>query len=169
MADLIIAGVTVPHIAGLELTQTYSGLQGSERLRTMDGTAIQQTRWNGKLATTIRGSGWMPAELGAIDWAVPVELRCIAPRAVASQSNVIALPAARRSDEEPIGYALTGSGWVQTGIAVASDVATLVAVAGATAYRVHYLPQLQVFANPVSESGDLAGGNFGWSLEAESV
>lgn len=168
--QLVIDGVTVPVWASTKLDQSYERVQAVTRRRTADGSLVQRSLWTGKLKTVLSGGGLAPSGLQAIDTSAAFDLWCIKPIAINSASNVIDIPAARRSDSgsEPFGFAVVGNAMVATPVAMSVDQATLTTVAGATAYQVRYFPVLSVMADPVQE--DLSRGfGFGWKLEAEEV
>ncbi|MBS0442820.1 MAG: hypothetical protein JSR38_12755, partial [Proteobacteria bacterium] len=85
--------------------------------------------------------------------------------------NVITLPAARRSDAAPFGFALDASGLLRpTAVTLAGNVATLIAVAGATGYQVLYYPLLTIRAPAGPRcSYDAAGAVASWELTCEEV
>lgn len=172
--NLIIGGITVPLHAVLEgIQQTYDPLQARSRGRLADGSLQQRTTWSGKVATSIRGRGVIPAGLQGLDYTQPLVISCVAHRAITSAGRVITLPAARRSDAGslPYGRAEVMRGntpqWVDTGIDVVDDVATLTEVPGAVRYQAVYFPEITVFADPPAESKDGHGTVFGWQITAE--
>ena len=171
MRLLKVGGIVVPNLSGLELGQTYEPLEAVARFRVMSGTLRQRSLWRGKLKTTITGRGTIPAGLQAIDYSAAVDIDCVAHRSITSASNVIALPAARRTDSGslPYGRALVGSTWVPTACVVVTNVATLGAVAGASQYQVVYFPSLSCYATPPRETRDADGQLFSWELSADEV
>ena len=166
--NIIIGGIEVSYDASTALDQTYETIGGFATLRTLNGTAIKQTNWT-KLRTRISGSGNMPAGLDALDYSASLTIQCAAPRTVGSISNVITLPAARRTDHPPHGYAIVNGRQVRTAVSIATNTATLTTVAGATTYVCAYYPTLTVFANPPQLSFDARGVVAGWTIEAEEV
>lgn len=175
LRTLILGGVAVPLHSTLELDQRYTVQQAVDRRRTANGDLHQRTTWTGKLATTINASGPIPPGLQALDYTGTLLLSCMQHRAITSASNVITLPAARRTDAGSLPYAraqvMRGDvpEWVSTGLAIVSNVATLTPVAGATAYQVLYFPEITVYADPPTETRQARGGAFGWQLVAEEV
>jgi hypothetical protein len=170
---LIVGGVTIPQLAGLEISQSYEPIEAVARLRLASGALIQRTAWAGKLRTTLSGRGAIPAGLQGIDWTAAVTIECIAHRAIsgAGTALVFTLPAGRRTDSGslPYGRALVGRTWVPTSCAIATNVATLGAVSGAAQYQVVYFPKLTCFASPPTESREADGTLFGWDLTAEEI
>lgn len=169
--NLILDGVELPDVAALDLTQGYEPLGGSTVLRTVNGTAVKLTAWQ-KLRTSISGSGWTPSGLGAIDFSVPMVISCVAPRAIFSAGNSVALPAARRTDPgaEPYCFAILPGGTpVSTSVSVVADVATAAPVSGASKYVFHYYPELTVYADPPTEQFSPATGQATWTITAEEV
>ena len=168
---LELGGLVLPVGAAHELEQTYEPFGGWALLRMMSGAGIKQTHW-AKLRTKVSGGGVAPPGLQALDYSAPMTLKCAAVRAIASASNVIVLPAARRTDTgyEPYGLAqLSGGDLVYASCSLAGDTATLGIVAGAVAYLAHYWPQLTVIADPPAEHMDVRGAAPGWDLTAEEL
>ncbi|MCY1361743.1 hypothetical protein D9M69_484210 [compost metagenome] len=93
------------------------------------------------------------------------------PRAMFGTASEFTLPAAakRRSDVAPWAWARVGEGWVDTAVTMAGDLATVAEVAGASGYRVFWLPRLVVFTDGIVSEFDEATGVYDWSLEAREV
>lgn len=170
MVNFQLDTVTVATMAGLTFSQEYSPLGGSQLLRTLNGAGFKQQNWQ-KTKITTRGSGWIPAGLQELDYSVSMTMKCSAPRQQQGVSNVFTLPSARRSDTgyEPFGFGLVGDEWISTVTNVVTDTATLTVVTGATEYRVLWYPELTVFAEPPTDTGNLGDGNYEWTLEAEEA
>lgn len=166
--DLVIGSIGIPIHAGLDFSQTYESFGGRSLRRAMNGAAVIQSHWN-KLRTRISGSGWVPAGLSGLDLTATHTLKCVAPQAIYSASNSIALPVARRADLAPYGFAIVAGQPVETAVSVATNTATLTTVAGATAYQVMYYPQLTVVIAEINFDTDAAGAVFGWTLTAEEA
>jgi hypothetical protein len=169
--DLIIAGVPVPLALSAEgLTQRYDALGGGAILRLADGTGIRQHRWR-RLATTVAGSGILPAALAGIDWDAPLLLGCIASRALHTSGAPVALPAARRADAPVFALAVLDGGYLlrPTPVALDEDLASVTPVPGAVAYQVHYYPLLTVLSDGPRETWDALGAAAGWELRCEEV
>lgn len=166
---LEIGGLVIPVEAAGDIEQTFESIGGSALSRMMDGAAKKQTHWR-KLATRISGSGWAPPGLAGLDYSSQLVLKSCASRAVESTSNVIAVPAARRTDSgyAPTGFAVVGGRYVSTTLSLVSNTATLAAVSGAQAYGVRYWPQLTVYAE-FSESNRAMGASWSWQITAEEV
>ena len=157
-------------LAGLSIQQSYEAVGGgSSVLRLGTGAAIKQQVWR-KNETTISGSGRMPPALNQIDWSAPVTIDCVALQAVQGATTSITLPAARRSDAGPFGFAVLADGKLQkTTISVTGNAATLGAVAGAVAYAVHYYPVMTCVCQGPTQRTDATGTAVSWSLTAEEV
>lgn len=171
MSDVLLSvgGVEVPLCAALELTQTYEVIGGSAVMRMASGAAVKQSHWR-RLRTTISGAGWVPPGLDGIDFDAAVVLKCTAPLSMSSASNVIVIPAARRSDTAPFGFAhLPGGERRETPVSMSTDTATLTAVGGAVGYSVCWYPQLNVYAQAPTQTADPARGSVSWELVAEEV
>lgn len=164
-----LGSVMVPLTAALDLQQQIGTIGGFSTLRMMNGGAIKQTQWS-RLSVSLSGSGWSPLGLQSLDYSVPLTLKCGLPRAIRSQSNVIALPTARRTDSgyDPFARAHMADGReVETAVSIAAHTATVTTVAGAIGYAVWYYPQLTVIANPPEETFDQTTGECAWSISAE--
>lgn len=168
-----LGGISVPIQANHKFDQQYQALAGETwpPIRTGDGTGIKQTSWSGKLRTVLSGEGWVPAGLSNLDYTGSMTLKCGAPRALTSASNVITLPTSRRSDTgfAPYGAAIVAGAEVVSSASLASDDLTITTVSGASAYIAYYFPQITVLAKAPDQSGDLTTGTYRWSLEAEEV
>ena len=163
-----LGGVPIPLEANIGFKQTYGDVQQKTIHRMMDGTAKPQGTFS-KLKPTLTGSGYSVHGLDGLDYDSPagLVLKCAEPRSIGSASNIIIIPAARRSDAgyEPIGIAIVNNRRVFTGIAsVSVNQYTVETRAGATAYQVAYYPQLTVIAHRPESSGGLS-----WRIEAEEV
>ena len=164
-------GVSVPIQANLDFDQKYERVEAATLLRMSDGTGVKQTAWSGKIKTVLSGVGWVPAGLYGLDYSQSMLLKCAAARSIVSASNVITVPAERRSDTgfEVTGYAVVGGEYVESAVNVVTNTATVATVAGATHYGVNYYPEITVYASEPSTEGDLSGANYTWSLEAEQL
>jgi len=169
MRTLVIGGIEIPIRASEQLSQEYEPVQSRSRLRMSDGTLIQQTAWSGKLSTSIRASGISPAGLEGLDYDSPITIKCIKERVIASASNVIDVPAARRSDYGVEGRAVVGNKLVSTAVTMSTDEATLTTVAGATSYQAIYWPEISCWCDPPSESGQVRQANHTWDFEGQQV
>lgn len=166
---LKIAGIEIPQDVWPS-SQTYGQIEGATVHRMLDGSALKQQHWR-KLSVRIAGDGWAPAALAGVDWSAAVEIQCIAPRAIHSATVNATLPAARRSDlaENVWATAIVAGRLVETSVSVLVNAATATAVAGATSYQFYYYPKLSCYSSGPSESLDVSGAAYGWTLEAEEV
>lgn len=166
---LIIAGVEIA-LQTFPVTQEYSPLEGATLHRKLNGAGVKQTHWR-RLATSIAGEGWAPAALAGVDWSAAVEISCIAPRAISSATVNATLPAARRSDLTTNVYccAVVNGELVETSVSVLVNAATATAVSGATSYQFYYYPKLSCLSSGPSESLNLSGAAYSWTLTAEEV
>jgi len=172
---LIIGGIQIPTYAlSEEFSQTYEEIAGISSARMGDGSLVIQRAWpsaaaNYKLSTTISGGGSLPAPLDGLNRGTSVEVECAEPRRIASTSNVITLPAGRRSGTyAPTGYALVDGLLVETPLALVGHVATLTVVAGAQHYQVRYWPK---FSGRITHqsSGEPWQARRRWSVTIEEV
>lgn len=169
MKLLKIGTFELPVYAGLDLTQRYEPLGGEGILRAVSGAGILQRTWR-KTRVVTSGGGWVPAGLQALDYDAQHALACIVPETVAAvfATRQATLPAARRSDSghTPYGLAQMADGTtVETGVTLATNVATVTAVSGAVAYQVGYYPLLTCWLLRPQRSGPEPA----WELIAEEV
>ena len=167
---LIIGGVEFA-LQTFPVTQDYSRVDGGSVLhRALNGAGLPQHHW-AKLAVSIAGDGWAPPALAGVDWSAAVEISCIAPRAISSSTVNATLPAARRSDLSVNVYccAVVNGELVETPVSVLVNAATATAVSGATSYQFYYYPKLSCWSRGPSESLNLSGAAYSWSLTAEEV
>ena len=112
---------------------------------------------------------FLPA-LSALDIDTPQVIQCIAPRSIHSALPAVALPAARRADVAPYGFAVMPNGLMRrTGGTLAGGTLTLDAVAGAVSYVARYWPELTVLVMTLTEHLDVRGAVAGWDLTAEEI
>lgn len=166
--DLTLDGVRMPlAVAGI-ISQTYEDFGGFGLLRLGLGAAVHQEVWR-KTRTTLSASGLIPPGLASVDWTAAHTLGCVAPRSIQAAGRVITLPAARRTDAAPYGFAVDAVGLLRpVAVTVAGNVATLGAAAGAVSYQVLYYPLLTVRApqGPRVEY-DAAGAAASWEIVFE--
>lgn len=168
--DLSIDGVRFPVQVAGEISQDYEFFGGFSLLRLGAGAAVHQETWR-KTRTTLSATGLVPPGLAGVDWSTSHLLGCVAPRSIQAASPVIALPAARRSDAPPYGFAVDASGLLRpVAVSLAGDVATLGPLAGALTWQVLWYPLLTVRAPAgVRASYDAAGAVASWELTCEEV
>ncbi len=168
----MLGGLPVPWRAALGYDQQVEPIEATTVRRTINGTAIKQTAWAGKVRVTLSGNGWAPIGADSLDYSQPLELRCAMPRAVRAQVAAITLPTTRRADA---GYApfaqahLADGTTADTPVALAGNVATCTAVPTAVGYAVWYWPQYTVYASPPTEGADSSRAEFAWQLVCEEV
>ncbi|MCU7845290.1 MAG: hypothetical protein KZQ93_15785 [Candidatus Thiodiazotropha sp. (ex Monitilora ramsayi)] len=174
MLDVIIGGVHIPLLASVELNQEYNTLTATTEYRMGDGSFESQTAWAGnrKLKTIITGRGQIP--VGLLSLNLPqknLTISCTKRRAITSDSNVIVLPANRRSDAgaEPIGFVLNDAGWQSVNVTFNGDEATLDVVAWAKQYQVEYYPEFLANVKAPIERKERRGSAYSWSIEAEEM
>jgi hypothetical protein len=169
LPSLKIAGVEIS-LQAFPVSQEYSPIEGATVHRMLNGAGVKQQHWR-KLRTRISGAGWVPAALAGVDWSAAVEILCVQASVINSATVNATLPAARRSDlaVNVIAYAVVGGLLVATPVSVSTNAATATAVAGATSYQFHYYPKLSCYSSGPTESLDMAGAAYAWSLEAEEV
>jgi hypothetical protein len=167
----ILGGLSLTFESHLDLSQDFEEEQASRITRHCDGSARKQTAWRGKVKTKITGRGWIPPGFGMLDFSAPLEMSCIALRAVTSSGNVITIPAARRNDQgfEPFAYATVDGGKVDASLSLTGNVATVGAVSGAAFYTVCYYPKIQVYAGEPTQRHDAIGDLYFWEFEAREV
>jgi hypothetical protein len=169
LPSLKIAGVEIS-IQAFPITQDYAPIEGATVHRMLNGAGLKQTHWR-KLRTSVNGEGWSPPALAGVDWSAPVEILCVQARVINSATVNATLPAARRSDlaVNVLAYAIVGGLLVATPVVVSTNAATATAVTGATSYQFHYYPKLSCYSSGPTESLDMQGAAYSWTLEAEEV
>lgn len=167
LLTLKIGGVEIP-LQAFTVEQTFFPIEGATVLRKLNGAGLKQSNWR-KLATTIRGAGWVPPALSSVDWTSPIEISCIQQRMVNSETVNATIPAARRTDVPvPVeAFAVVGGYLVQTEVSVVGNAATATSVSGATAYQFTYYPKFTGYSSGPKEIFDFSIGEAGWSLEVE--
>ena len=166
--NLIIGGVVIGYEASHDLKQSYETIGGRSLRRMLSGSGNLQTHW-AKQRTTISGSGRLPPGLSGLDYTVSMSLSCAAPLSIWSATTSATLPAARRSDLAPRGFAIVNGHQVQTPISIATNAVTFTAVTGASGYVVSYYPTLTVYAEPPRVNFDARDVVIGWEIVAEEV
>lgn len=174
---LLVDGVPVPTESIFEFDQQTEKLAARDIRRLADSTLRIRETWSGPLALVMRGKGWAPTGLEALDTGSTHTISCIQRRQVRGASTTITLPAARRVDAEhdPVGYAIVNGELVETTItnlaainAKSTNDATLTVVGGASGYAVDYWPELVVAITRNTAKADNAN-TFEWTIEGEEV
>jgi hypothetical protein len=168
--DLVIAPQTL-----LEFRQEYTELRPLDFRRSADNSGFLRTTALPKLATTVESTGWIPSGFTSLDRGTTHTLKCAMIRSRDSSTETVTLPAGRRSDIDPIGFAIVDRLAVVTTITNLADIlagttddAILATVGGADSYRVHYWPEITCVILSNTSSGE-QDGDFEWQLEAEEV
>jgi hypothetical protein len=169
LPDLIIAGLVIPRLAALEISQEYGEVASRAQHRMGDGSLVEQEAWT-KRTTRISGRGWIPAAFNSINWDNDLTLKCIALDALQGESNIFTLPAARRDDADEIGAAIVNGREVPTGVSVVGNTATLDLVTGADYYICRYFPTMicRTTTRP-TRTADISTAWYSWVFEAEEV
>lgn len=168
---LEIDGVPVPAEAMGRLQVDYEDLEARQDRRTAGGAFNRRVAWTGKLRATISGEGFCPPGLDGIDSATTYSVAFPKQREITSASNVITLPAARRSGGlyDPVAFAIVDGMLVPTAVSVVTDTATCTVVSGATAYRVDYYPQITAYLAPGIQQLDAEQRKHRWQLVVEEA
>lgn len=164
---IMLGGVEIAPLTGAA-AETFEPAGGSSLHRMSDGSLIKQTLWS-KMQGTISAEGWLPPGLDGLDFSLPLELRSTKWQAIGGTALVYTLTSTPRPDFAPLGQAWVGRQWVRTGCAVVDGVATLQPAAGATRYRVTWLPVFSVFCERPSESQNGQNDTHSWSLTWQEV
>lgn len=165
-----IGGLEIADIAAFDIRQSYTKLGGKSLLRTKNGTAVLQSRWQ-KLGATITGAGWTPDGLDGLNESIAHAVSCVAPLSVSSASSSITIPRPFRSDTDyaPQGVAIMPDGEARpTPAAIAANVATLTTVAGAVAYMVIYYPVITGYIT-VNRDFSEVDQSYSWTVEVEEA
>lgn len=163
---LVLGGVAITPSSG-PVRQRYEPFGGSSELRMTDGTGYKQTHWR-KTRISSGGSGPLDPALEQLDYSRPMELWCVKPISVSGTALAYELPPLnkRRPDVAPWAWALVGERWIETPLSLSGDIATLDAVAGASSYRVSWLPRYVVLTDGVVSDFDESRALYDWSFEA---
>jgi hypothetical protein len=166
----MIDGLEIPIWEAQDYSEDFERFGGFGLLRTCEGTGIRQANWV-KHKVTLSGSGSLPPAFTLIDHTVTHTLKLAVGKAIQSASNVIVVPAARRSDVAVEGYAVMSvTGFlVPTAVSIPVNTATLTIVPGAVAYRVVYWPQFTVWIDPPKDDADHRSASHSWSITAEEA
>lgn len=167
----VLGGISVPQNAAMNLQQDLRPIGGASIRRMMNGRGVKQSHWN-KLQILLSAEGMSPPGLSQLDYTGILVFKSGVPRAIRSDSNIITLPAARRSDAGflPFGKAYFPRGSsVFTPVSIVSNTATLTTVSGAISYSVFYYPEINVIGDPPNEEFDESSGDFSWSLTLEEI
>lgn len=165
-----IDNIKIPLRACLDFSQEYDHISAVTSTRTMNGSAIRQGTYT-KLKTTLTGSGGAPVGLSRLNTFISHTLKCSAPLAISSDTNIIILPSERRTDPDyiPVGYAFIEGEAIKTTVVLdGGNTATLGIIDYADEYQVLYVPQLTVHIEPVRETTDRSGRK-SWTVIAEEV
>lgn len=165
-----LGGIVMPLDAAFRVSQQVERAGGRSALRFANGASLRQQAWR-KLRVVISGDGWSPLGLDALDFESTMTFKSCAPLAIRSNSNVITLPATRRTDAGylPYAWAHLPNGPASTAVSISTNVATCVSIADAISYSVSYFPQLTVWADPPSQQFDVAGAASSWELILEEA
>lgn len=167
----VLGGVSVPWNAAMNLQQDLRPIGGASIRRMMNGRGVKQSHWN-KLQILLSAEGMSPAGLSQLDFTGSLLFKSGVPRAIRSDSNIITLPAARRTDTGflPFGKAYFPRGAsIATALSIVSNTATLTVVSGAISYSVFYYPEINVVGDPPNEEFEESSGDFSWSLTLEEI
>lgn len=169
MIPLLINGIEVCIQSGHDLQQSYAPVEGGiYRQRTLNGRLSITQGWS-KLKTSLSAAGWTPALISTLNRYDTYELACCMPRVIDQVSHQVILPAARRGDVAPRGYALVDGQLQPSAVSLVGNMATVQLVPNATLYRVMYWPLLLVSFSTLNESLDASGAVYAWQIEAEEV
>lgn len=141
---------------------------GESAVRLSGGALVSMTHWE-RMSGSISGSGWMPPGLHGLDYSQPLELRSTKVQSIAGAGLVYTLRGTPRPDVAPWAQALVSGQWVDTSCSVTDGVATVTAVAGATLYRVCWMPIYSVKAKRPSETQDSGTASHSWSITWEET
>jgi hypothetical protein len=131
------------------------------------GRGLRQTYWL-KTRSVISGQGILPPGLAALDLSVPITVACPRAQSIASQANSILLPASRRTDVTPQGWAFVNGLPKRTSLSMNNHTANLGAINGADYYLVQYHPQILGFVD-LKVSEDRTQSQTSWDITIEEV
>ncbi len=158
---LIIDGVYFGDLEAADVAQSYTEVAGGVSHRRMADMSLESQCFGvEKIRTTIRGVGWLPPGLDNLDQRTDYTLKCLSPRTISSASNTIPLPSYR--SDVPLLY----TAWVDDEL-VDWDGSSV--VADVQAYRVTYVPELEVRLTSKTVTGQLNSPEWGWQLVFEET
>lgn len=168
MKYIELGDASVPFEANIGFTQTYAPAKPRKLKYYSNGNPIPlKSAVSKKIKTVMSAPGGVwPDSFDGLDWDAVLLLKCARERAVSGATNVITIPAARRSDAgyEPFGFAQVGDRKVPAAIiSVSTNQYTLAINPDAIKYGVGYYPQFDVLAEKKST------GKYGWSIEAVEI
>ena len=169
LIPMVLGGVAIVPHAG-PIRQRYEPIGGSSEIRLSGGAGVKMTHWR-RSAISSGSTGHLDPGLELLDYSQPLELLCVKNRAMNGTGTEFVLPPAaqRRGDVAPWGLALVGERWIETDLVMTGDTAQLAVVAGASSYRVCWLPRFVVFTDGVVSEFDESTGLYDWTLEAREV
>lgn len=162
-----LGGLPINLHAGAE-GQAYSQELGWTDVRLSGGSLVRMAHW-AKETISLSGAGWMGLGFDGLDYTQPLELRCTQAKSITGSGTSYTLSSMPRPDVAPWGLALVADKWVKTSVSMAGQVATLSPVAGATTYRVSWMPIFTVLVTPPDEALDSSASAFNWSFIAREV
>jgi hypothetical protein len=165
--QIMLGGLPVVLHAGAPVL-SEEPIGGETSMRMSDGALVSMTHWE-RVSGTISGNGWMPPGLHGLDYSQPLELRSTKVQSVTGTALTHTLRGTPRPDVAPWAQALVGDDWVNTPCSVTDGVATVTAVAGATLYRVCWMPIYSVKARRPSETQDSGTASHSWSITWEET
>ncbi|QRY79634.1 hypothetical protein JVX91_00535 [Pseudomonas sp. PDNC002] len=168
LPKLMIGGVEVLALFAGAPQQTLSPLGGPSIVRLSQGRGVPMTHWN-KVAISISASGWMPPGLAGVDYSQPLEVRLTKVESIVGTHLDYQLTSAPRPDFEPYAEALIGKDWERTGITRAGLAVTVTPMAGATHYRVCWMPVFMVSGRRPQEDSDDSANTHRWSFDCEEL
>jgi hypothetical protein len=154
----------VLHAGAPDLSEQPIG--GSSADRMSDGALVKQTHWE-KASGSISATGWMPPGLDGLDYTGPLELRSTQVSNMQQTELVFTLTSTPRPDQAPWAFALLGNEWVAAEVVTDECVATVTAVAGATAYQVWWLPVYSVSASRPAKTQSNSVATQAWTINWE--
>ena len=168
--DLIIGGISISQDARITINQTYTTISAINNRRLANGSLVTRTIWNGKLSSTINGTGYIPTGLQTLDYTGALTISCIAPKSVSKATNAITIPTTRRTDSGslPFGRALVNGQWQDAASSLVGDVLTVTDPGGATQFQAVYFPEFSAIISEPQDGLEIGRG-FTWSLTAEQV
>ena len=164
---IMLGGVPIVLHAGAPVL-SEEPIGGEASMRMSDGALVSMTHWE-RVSGTISGTGWMPPGLHGLDYSQPLELRSTKVQSVTGTGLTHTLRGTPRPDVAPWAQALVGDDWINTPCSVTDGVATVTAVAGATLYRVCWMPIYSVKARRPSETQDSGTASHSWSITWEET
>ncbi|MGA4634516.1 hypothetical protein ACPA5B_11610 [Pseudomonas solani] len=168
--EVKLGGLAVtPLASGGFPEQSYqSAGDGVTEDRRTGGTLVKMVHFR-KTIITISGTGLMGLGFDGLDFDQPLELLCTKPRYLIPLTLEGVIPGQIRPDVAPWALARVGNREIPTGITMTGNNFEITPKAGATSYKVGWLPRFLVSCEPPDEALRAGELPYSWSFDAREV